>query len=60
MCLVRKFLVHRREIAGSETFLMLTLSEKKSILYENITPAFYLWRESVATYWENWESLFSS
>ena len=38
---VSKFLLYRGEIKGSETFLMLILSEKRLILHENNTLAFH-------------------
>ena len=60
MCLRSEISFVPREIKGSsETFIMSILPEKRLILLENITPAFHYWRENVATYWENRDSLFS-
>ena len=39
---VSKFPVYRGEIKGSETFLMLILSEERLVLHENNTPDFHL------------------
>ena len=38
---VSKFLVCRGELKGSETLLMLILSEKRLTLHENVTPALH-------------------
>lgn len=40
-CLRTEISCVRGEIKGSETFIILVLSEKKVILHKNNTPAFY-------------------
>ena len=59
MCLRTEISCFQRENKGSETSLMLTLSDvRKLIPHEINTPsAFHQWHEIVAAYRGNWESI---
>ena len=52
------FIVYRGEINCSETFSSsVNFIQKQLIPYENNTTDFHKWRENVAAYLENWETV---